>query len=472
MGATPIINNSVITRMAEGGDGYAPISLPEEVKVLPFYGDLIPFEGLLPKGLVAPPIPPDKLPVPASEKRDLEKEQERLTAAIEKLSGDAGLPQRAAKVELMLDTVWWRRVTYFVTLFLALFAASYPLIASHLRFGFATIADQIGNGYARSIVGFVRGFLPGFAEPWLAAIVRYPTVATIVIVFLALSLLLSGFLQRRIRDRARAAWSVEARKDGHSLDLHRIRGQRRAAAAGALLFGLASLGAWLLDSPPGLLLILIVPLFAAVLLFVWRTFRPDGHANDTPGPLLSVANFFRTSSLAKNVYSWTAEIIFPAAFLLASILMIIFIFNRTAFDASAAVGHFCQSTFNPREPLVETLRSNVNFKTQAMCQPTGIVLEEGGRYRIRVEIKEHWFDKDIPTDVRGFGSDTIWQTLATPLKRWWGENCVQPIARLGVLGNDEYVLDPVAPLKRVSFGILQCTRAAKFVGFARNYKAR
>lgn len=86
-----------------------------------------------------------------------------------------------------------------------------------------------------------------------------------------------------------------------------------------------------------------------------------------------------------------------------------------------------------------------------MCQPTGIVLEEGGRYRIRIEVKKHWFDKDIPTDVRGFGSDTLWQTLATPLQRWWGKNWFQPIARLGVLGNDEYVLDPVAPLKRVSF---------------------
>jgi uncharacterized protein (DUF2235 family) len=453
MGAdtTPIVHNSVIIRMAEGGDGYAPISLPEEVKVLPFYGALIPFEGLLPKGLVAPPIPEDKLPVPASEKRDLGMEQEKLTAAIEKLTADAGMLERAAKVNLMLDTIWWRRVTYFVTLLLALFVAAYPFMASHLRFGFALMSDQIGNGYARSIVGFVRGFLPGFAEPWLAAVVRYPTVATIVALFLILSLLLSGFLQRRIRDRARAAWSVEARKDGHSLDLHRIRGQRRAAAAGALLFALASLGAWLLGSRRGLLLILIIPLFAAVVLFVWRTFRRDAQTNDTPGALLGVARFFRKFHAAKKAYSWIAEIIFPAAFLFVFLLAIIFILNRIAFDGLAAVGHFCQSTFNSGEPLVETLRSNVNFTTQAMCQPTGVVLEEGGRYRIRIEIKEHWFDKDIPTDVRGYASDTLSQTLATPLKRWWGETWFQPIARLGVLGNDEYVLNPVAPLKRVSF---------------------
>ena len=449
-GNTPVIHNSVIIRMADGGDGYAPISLPVNVNVLPFYGNLIPFEGLLPKPLVAPPVrPQDRLPLPASEKRDLEVEQRKLVAAMTKLTANARLPHRAAVIQLVLDTVWWRRVIYFVSLFLLLVALAYPLLASHLRFGLAAISDQIGNGYARLIVGFVRSFLPGFAEPWLAAIVQYPTVATMVALLLAGSLLFSRFLQRRIRDRARAAWSVKVRKDGQDLDRHKIHAQRRAAAVGVLVLSLFWIAAWTLGGDYTILLALGVMVVACALLFIFRVSSNESATNaDAPGGLLGVARFLRHSNAANKIYHWTAQTAFPAAFLAASFVAVFFLTNRATFDAFAAVGQFCQSTAS--KP-VESLKSNIQFTTDTICHPTGVVLEEGGRYRIRLEISDHWFDKNEPTDVRGFGSETLTYYLATPLKRWWGQNWFKPVVRLGALGNDEYVLEPVAPLKQISF---------------------
>jgi hypothetical protein len=40
---------------------------------------------------------------------------------------------------------------------------------------------------------------------------------------------------------------------------------------------------------------------------------------------------------------------------------------------------------------------------------------------------------------------------ATPLKRWWGQNWFKPIARIGEIGNDEYVLEPPDPFEAHSY---------------------
>ena len=47
--------------------------------------------------------------------------------------------------------------------------------------------------------------------------------------------------------------------------------------------------------------------------------------------------------------------------------------------------------------------------------------------------------------MRGVQSKTVVHMLAAGLKRWWSGNWLQPVARIGTVGNDEYLLEPRTP---------------------------
>jgi hypothetical protein len=91
-----------------------------------------------------------------------------------------------------------------------------------------------------------------------------------------------------------------------------------------------------------------------------------------------------------------------------------------------------------------------------MCWASGLVLKKDHRYLITItslssQATDRWFDRDVPTDVMGFQTDSLRHWFARPLTRWWRQPWFKPIARIGRFGNDEYVLDPiddVAPLNR------------------------
>lgn len=72
----------------------------------------------------------------------------------------------------------------------------------------------------------------------------------------------------------------------------------------------------------------------------------------------------------------------------------------------------------------------------------GTGAQEGQRYRITLETPRNWFDRAIRADVAGFTPGSFSLLSATPLKRWWREDWFRPIARIGEIGNDEYVLAP------------------------------
>jgi hypothetical protein len=61
-----------------------------------------------------------------------------------------------------------------------------------------------------------------------------------------------------------------------------------------------------------------------------------------------------------------------------------------------------------------------------MCNPTGLRLIAGRKYRIQLDMGRgasgEWSDKGIRTDVAGFTADSMRDYVASPLKRWWWEN--------------------------------------------------
>jgi hypothetical protein len=382
--------------------------------------------------------------------------------------------KRADLFKLVLDTVWWRRVVYFVSLALVIMAVALPLLAQYLRIEGVTdkLNDRAGGPVGWTL-GFIKGFVPGFAEPWVTAVVRSPAQAVIILIGLLASLRFSGLLQGRICDRARAAWNVRMRVGGMALDRLRPTGQRHALATTTLVLIACAIAASMLDGPPWLFKLFVGVAIVCGVLWAFRRFRPAASVDPAkPGWLLGLARAARTSPGAVRAYRYVAQTLAPMGFLALSGILALSLVHRAVFDLLSTGGVFCQATQENKERYKEMMAKEATqsvggqlkeveqlgtatFRTDSMCHATGLRLVAGGEYRIELEMDEGvngaWFDKGIRADVAGFSTDSVRHYTASPLKRWWRENWFQPIARIGEVGNYEQVLQPVAPLPTVRF---------------------
>jgi uncharacterized protein (DUF2235 family) len=179
----PIVDSSVVMRMAYGSDGYAPISLPHQFWVLDPSGTLVPMTGgaMLPldaaKQLNAVPVSPDP----------------QLANAISLLAK----PDWNA-VRLVWDTVFWRRCLYALTVALTLWLVLFPWVP-HFSGG-------VYNGFLRGLSSVIDTFsvlIPDFAQPWKQALLAYPLQFGILVLLIVLSMRGSAVLDQRIHDRAR-----------------------------------------------------------------------------------------------------------------------------------------------------------------------------------------------------------------------------------------------------------------------------
>jgi hypothetical protein len=469
-GNTPLVHGSVMTRMAYGNDGYAPISLPETIDVLPPYGPPVAFNTAAVTQALAL-----SNPAHAALSQDALETQRRVLTHTQQLAAAASAQARRADLfKLVLDTVWWRRVIYFVSLALVVIAVAFPLLAQYLHIAGVTdhLNDRAG-GPAGWALGLIKGFVPGFAEPWITAVVRSPAQAAMILIALLASLSFSGFLQSRIYDRARAAWNVRMRVDGMALDRLRPTGQRHALAAITIFFLACAMAAFMLNGPPWLFKLFVVAAIVCGALWAFRRFRPAASVVPAkPGWLLGLSRAARTSPSAVRAYRYVAQTIAPFGFLVLSGLLALALVHRAVFDLLSTGGAFCQATPEVKaqsmqmvqqqptsmaagQPEPDEKLGEATFRTDSMCHATGLRLIAGRKYRIRLTtdagVDVEWFDKGIRADVAGFSADSVQQYTASPLKRWWREHWFQPIARLGEVGNYEHVLRPVAPLPAVHF---------------------
>jgi len=461
-GITPIVHGSVMMRMTCGSDGYAPISLPERINVLAPHGPPVAFEAAAVKEALrevekrlAEANSAGK-PPSDNERRAWQMRHRVLTSVDELVTAAIARPQRTDIFKLVLDTVWWRRVVYFVSLALVLIVAVFPLVAQYLRIEGVTdhLNDRAG-GPVDWTLGLIKGFLPGLAEPWLTALVRNPAGAALVVVALFASLGFSGLLRKRICDRARGAWNVQTRVSGVVIDCLRPTGQRHALANATLIFVVLAIAARALSSPPWLFLLFVCSAIACGLGWAFRRFvRPAGRTNPAmPGFLLNFARVVRTSPAAVLGYRFIARTLAPMAFLAVTAALALSVTHRALFDLVSTGGSYCVAT--PGASAQDEKLGGATFRTDSMCHATGLRLIVGRKYRIRLDMDEgvngEWFDKGIRADVAGFSADSIRHYTAAPLKRWWRENWFQPIARIGEVGNYEHVLLPDAPLPSVRF---------------------
>jgi uncharacterized protein (DUF2235 family) len=454
-GNRPLVHGSVMTRMVCGNDGYAPISLPEEIDVLPPHGTPVAFDTAAVSAELAQVTEALAQPVPPAQEA-LKKQHRVLTHTWQLVEAANAQACRPDLFKLVLDTVWWRRVVYFISLALVLIAVAFPLLAQYLRIeGFTDHLNDRAGGPVGWTLGFITGFVPGFAEPWVTAVVRSSAQATMLLIGLLASLRLSGFLRGRICDRARTAWNVQMQIDGMALDRLRPTGQRHALATATLVFVICAIAALLLGGRPWLVKLCVSAATICGGLWAFRMLRPAISVDPAqPGWLLGLARALRTSPSAVRTYRYVAQTLAPLGFLLLSGLLVLSLVHRAVFDLLSTGGTFCQATHRgdgqsePDEQL-----GGATFQTDAICHATGLRLIAGRQYRIRIDmdtgVAGEWFDKSIRTDVAGFSAASMRHYLASPLKRWWRENWFQPIARVGEVGNYEHVLQPVAPLPTV-----------------------
>lgn len=449
----PLVDSSVVLRMAFGNDGYVPISLPERIDILTPDGLSVPFDDDALALLPPPPAQqsPAAPPSPSA----------RLASALELLAPSLERETRQSQLALVLDTVWWRRAVYFVTLGLALLAAAYPLLGGYIRWAIIEDGDTLAYGGVAEIVRWLSGVLPSAAKPWLDSIAEWPTWAAIIAMGIVVSLGFSRWLQRRIRDRARAAWSVRAGKDVARLDKRRREGQQTLAFNATLFFVACALALLLItqspdqkESPALINLAWGMWGLVALCLLTWINLRFRENRNPdpaAPGGLLTIARWLRLSPAMRGLYRLMAQYVFPAIFLVGTAFLGIMVVNRVAFDLWNSTGRLCEARLDEKAAReAEKLDTDPPpFDTKSLCWASGLALSAGAHYRIWIEPPADldWFDRTVQTGVEGFAdSGSSVHTLFTLTKRSWSQNWFKPIVRIGRKGNDEYALHPLDPL--------------------------
>lgn len=155
---------------------------------------------------------------------------------------------------------------------------------------------------------------------------------------------------------------------------------------------------------------------------------------------------------------WLFCLLAVAALLIGALTIAVALANRAAYTVAGCFGGYCKATPGLDQTREKVGRGESLFSIDNFCWPSGLVLQEGRRYRITVTMPADgpdWFDYSRHTDVEGYpieGPDWV-HISATPIKRWWGQNWFKPIARIGARGNDEYPLDPVVPLPPLPPGV-------------------
>jgi hypothetical protein len=397
-GGPPVVHHSVVQRMLNGCDNYAPVTLPAKA--------LVWLPG--PTGATAELILPRK-------KRTRVRWQPAANATLARrdnaAAGEAAIdqlpPPSETIVERTLDTVWWRRVSYFWLLALAALALAWPVLApkfvAAVR-GLAVLAGlggffgQLEEGNDRSArvlavpFDLLQAFLPSAADAWLETARTYPLLTLVLSAIIFFTYRWSTSLRDRIHERARLAWNHPDR-----LVAGDEREKREAAreAAGRRSFA--------------------------------RVMR----------------NSYLANGLAKLVSTW----IFPGALLTALFGFVFVAGSRSLFDWYA--GRNTPMCVSAGEFVVDETpkRAGRLFETNAMCWGSGLWIAKGRQYRLSMKVVEPWFDRTTMSGTNGFTPSLFTSSgldlahgLGLIFRRSYRADWFQPIARVGKWGTSEWAL--------------------------------
>jgi uncharacterized protein (DUF2235 family) len=145
----------------------------------------------------------------------------------------------------------------------------------------------------------------------------------------------------------------------------------------------------------------------------------------------------RTLWLYKWFFKSLKRWVIPSAILVVAVLFIL----RSSFVFLDSQGLFSVPTPGGLQSSL-TYEQGKLFDTRAILNPSGMGVEAGKRYLIRLTVNgDSWHDASIPAGFNGF--EKLKLLLAIPMRRNLGEPWFKPIARIGNRNNDDYVLEPL-----------------------------
>lgn len=378
-GGPPIVHYSVVERMVYGGDRYAPHALPAHLQVLMPDGCRCMIEGLQPT---------DALKKPGRTGSSL-----RTDATAENALIELGQPLQFF-VDSVHDGAWLRRKVYFALLAACLLFASLPITASLFGIRLQSSSGEIlvpGQrisqtnsvlvAWVQDIAATVSGFVPGYLQPWLQAIVAQPSVAFGVTLLITVLYRINARLRDRIADDARCAWFGSGR---------------------------------------------------------------DETTQPLRGLPLSLAGFLmnrRKKSHGRGFFYWFWFTFVLVALAVTGFLYA----DRVALSYRVGAGSLCKlDTDVLPQPVgfASTTAKNL-FEPNKPCWDTGFYLEKGRAYSLDIEMTAQFQDRSTVADLSGFEEPSLLRFLATPLKRRFSAAYFQPIARIGSQGMTEMVLTPL-----------------------------
>jgi hypothetical protein len=399
-------------------------------------------------------------------------------------------------LDLIWDTVWWRQVAYFATIAATTLLLVFPLwldteVPSILAYAIgAPFVDSLGGEFIlrifRAISDVLRplallvlqigsGVLPKAAEPWINAYRGAPWALISLTLVVAGLLAWGSLLDRRIQDRALAAWNARWREARYQY--FRKRFLLKAVVALMLtcigvmgllnwkiFFGMIYVVVMLLDTDMPEwkrlleLMFIILYLFMflsfltlsvgpiAGLVWVWSaTNQSKQNGRELPGLALWVAHKLRSSTIVTGLATFYRYKLIPAVFAFTLGFAFIFGTNRFLFAILSLGGWVCKQS-NTTSVYFDEVSLEVSIEKG--CAHTGVTLIEGTRYQIRLSDPIGWGSVSLDRNKVQVDPDGLWTPLsgapllllALPLRRDLGKAWFRPIIRIGAREYEEHMI--------------------------------
>jgi hypothetical protein len=297
-----------------------------------------------------------------------------LTTASNPYESSINSQERAKSQEAIWNTVWSRRMIYFLTVLTSAALVIFPLLK---RF---PASDELSSPvrWLSDLVRLAGSFLPSVAAPWLNGYARSPLTFAAIVVLLIVLTQIGARLSARIKSDMGVIWQ------GSVVTHHAVAGSPET---------------WI---------------------YRLRNSRPY------------VA--------AKRYWKFRFGPGLSALFFVYAGLMIV---NHLTYIALDDGGHVCSESGSASTMLRGETRK-LFFDSSSVCSPSGVQLEEGGRYGIAIRAREpHWYDQEIETGPAGFRSleaPTFWQKavmiFALPMRRELIRPWFRIVARIGSVGGE------------------------------------
>jgi Uncharacterized alpha/beta hydrolase domain (DUF2235) len=417
---SPKIHFSVIWRMAHGADAYAPLSLPAQLRIV---SDLPPRveSSLSGNSLASNIFSFDSYATAVRGLASLVRDAHGDTFAHSQGNIPLLVQPSSETLALIWDTVWWRRIVYFATLGTGLLLIAFPfvdLVSTLLGKLYSILIDPIFVVIPPNLFDMlltlllrlselVHRFVPAVFQPWAYALRSFDfclLVAT-VIAFLRLG----SLLDRRIQDRALAAWNLNWRARRKKWFDQTYKPRIAAAFVTAaflcvwafsdLMSRMPEIGTsssfwsdfhhmpYTLHQYMELVPLVTVAVFlmslCAVLFWIYSQISvaksvPEADG-ESPGLALRISRHLRTSRTLTRLVTWFSAQVIPFVSAGATVAVLLWAVSRVPFDILDAANLFC----SPRNEFEELRKVDwkepvvIDHKLSAFCASSNILLPEG-----------------------------------------------------------------------------------------------